>query len=266
MAATAKRATPFYVTEHGDPDGPPLVLIHGYMAHSMAFRRVTSLLSNHRLLLADLPGHGRDETFRQHRVAPTLEALRAWILQLQEDVLGDQPAVWLGHSLGGALAYELARQRPDAVRSLILVGPALRVPAQPIFSRVLDRLPARLATLGVGRVGLSLYQPLNWRGEPMTREEEAEYLEPMRSQARMDFMLRLGARMLDGARTPITPVTPPTLLLWGEHDHMLPLKDARWIGEQLNAPVEIIRRSGHSPMEDEPEQFAEVVQQFLKPH
>lgn len=263
MAAVDVSQTPFHVSEHGDADAPTIVLVHGYMAHAMAFRRVTERLArHHRLLLVDLPAHGHDTSFRQG-VAPTLEGLRSWILQVQDELLGEQPAVWLGHSLGGALAYEVARRRPERVRGLILVSPALRVPAQPIFSRVLDRLPAGLATLGANRVGLSLYQPLNWRGDRMSPREVDEYLAPMRSRERMDFILRLGARMLDGSEAALAPVAPRTLVLWGEHDHMLPAKDAWWIASKLTAEVAIVQGSGHSPMEDRPAEFIELVENFL---
>lgn len=254
----------YHWLETGDPGAPTMVLAHGYMAHSMAFRRVTDALAEHyRLVIVDLPAHGRDESYRHHGVEPTIDSLTDWLRDFRDDVLGGEPAHWVGHSLGANLAYRLAREAPDQVRSLALVSPGVRVPPQPLVARALDRLPARFATLGANRLGLSLYQPLNWRGAPMTRDEARAYLEPMRSADRMNFILRLGARILEGNHTPLDELALPSVVIWGEHDHILPLEDAWHVGERVGADVHIVPGSGHSPMEDAPAAFIEIMSRFL---
>lgn len=254
----------FHISERGAPDAPPLVLVHGYMAHGMAFRRIADdLAKSHRLLIVDLPAHGSDETFRRG-VDPTIEGLTDWLRRFRDVALGDEPAHWIGHSLGANLAYRIARDEPEQFDSLTLVSPGVRVPSQPLVARALDRFPARIATLGANRLGLSLYQPLNWRGEPMTRAEERAYLAPMRSKERMDFILRLGARMLEGNHTELQPIDTRTVVIWGEHDHILPIEDAWHVGDALNTDVHIIAGSGHSPMEDAPEEFVSIMRNFLR--
>lgn len=241
-----------------------MVLVHGYMAHGMAFRRVRARLGEHfRLLVVDLPGHGKDESYRNGRVQPTIESLTDWLREFRDEVVGEVPAHWVGHSLGANLAYRIACERPESMASLILVSPGVRVPAQRVVSKLLERLPGRVATLAANRVGVALYQPLNWRGEPMTRAEEEEYLAPMRSSSRMDFILRLGARIVDGRHTPLRRLDVPTVVIWGEHDHILPLEDAWWVGDKLHANVHIVPGSGHSPMEDAPDEFVDILRHFL---
>lgn len=250
--------------ESGDRDAQPLVLFHGFMAHSMAYRRVAAALSEHyRLLIPDLPAHGRDESYRHASVHPTIDSLAEWTRLFRREALGESPAHWVGHSLGASLVYSLALTEPDYVRSLTLVSPGLRIPGSRMGAFALDRLPASVATLGANRLGLSLYQPLNWRGEPMTPAECEEYLRPMRSRRRMQFILRLGARLLEGNHLDLHPLDLPTLILWGEHDHILPLEDAWWLSERLHADLHIVDGSGHSPMEDTPELFTQHLLDFL---
>ena len=76
-------------------------------------------------------------------------------------------------------------------------------------------------------------------------------------------MLQLGARIVDGKHTDVRAVDVPTLVIWGQHDHILPLEDAWWVGERLHANVHIIDDSGHSPMEDAPVEFVSVLEHFL---
>ncbi len=263
MSAVPKstfEASEFRWVESGNPAGPAMVLVHGYMAHSMAYRRVADALgAQHRLLIVDLPAHGRDESYRRADVQPTIESLARWMGQFRDVVLGDEPAHWLGHSLGANLAYRVASADPKHCLSLTMVSAGVRVPAQPLVARALKRLPAGLATLGANRLGLALYQPLNWRGTAMTRAEEEEYLAPLRSKRRMEFILQLGARIVDGRHTDIEPLDVPTLVIWGEHDHILPLEDAWWLGERLSADVHVIEGSGHAPMEDTPTEFVRII-------
>lgn len=259
------RGLRYHWVEAGDPHGTPLVLVHGFMAHSMAYRRVLDSLSERfRLIVPDLPAHGRDESFRHALVEPEINSLVRWLDGFHDVSLAREKAHWVGHSLGASLAYHLAHQFPERFETMTMVSPGLRIPPSPLTAFALDRLPASIATLGANRLGLSLYQPLNWRGESMTPAEAEDYLRPMRSRARMRFILRLGARLLDGGHPPLAALDVPTQVIWGHHDHILPLEDAYLVEERLDATLHILAESGHSPMEDTPEEFVKHLQEFLR--
>ena len=268
VAAAATESTDigeYHWIEEGPEDAPPMVLVHGFMAHSMAYRRVTHELAQHaRLYIVDLPGHGRDLSYQRPGVHPEFESLSRWLRGFRDDVLGDRRAHWVGHSIGADLVYNLAHQEPRSVRSLTLVSPALRIPAQPLTARALKRVPASLAALSATRFSFSLYQPLNWRGEPMTRDEQRRYLAPMRSPDRMKFMLELASEIVHGRHTTPRPLEVPTFVVWGEHDHILPVEDAYWVADRLGVDLHIVEGSGHSPMEDAPPEFARVVSEFIR--
>lgn len=101
--------------------GPDLVLIHGFGSDRLSWAgNVAALLPVARVHALDLPGHGESGpdvgsgtvTELASRVAETLTAQ------------GIARAHLLGHSLGGAIAMELAAAAPERVASLALIAPA----------------------------------------------------------------------------------------------------------------------------------------------
>lgn len=113
---------PIHVTRWGDA-GPRVLLIHGGAQGSEVggdkhFSRQAELAGRGLQLLApDRPGHGRSPDPGRPDDA---EADGAWVAEM----LGDGGHL-VGHSFGGCVALEAASRRPQAVRSLTLIEPAL---------------------------------------------------------------------------------------------------------------------------------------------
>lgn len=106
-----------YVTECGD--GPTVVLIHGLMATGEMFRWLAEpLAARYRLIVPDLPGHGRSATVRGPY---TVEAMAARVAAALER-RGIRDAHLMGYSHGGTVAQQLARDATHLVRSLALVA------------------------------------------------------------------------------------------------------------------------------------------------
>jgi lipase len=107
--------------EWGDASLPPLVCLHGVTSHGRHFAKLAERLSDRFHVVAlDLRGHG----------ASPWEP--PWNLEQHvADVLAAAPgerAVWLGHSFGGRVAYEVAAAAPERVERLVLLDPAIRIP------------------------------------------------------------------------------------------------------------------------------------------
>lgn len=101
---------------NGPADGPALALVHGWGCNRTDFDAVTGYLPGHlRVLAIDLAEHGESRSAREvwtmeefaHDVAAVLEA---------ESV---DSCVVVGHSLGGAVAVEVARLLPDVVSHVV---------------------------------------------------------------------------------------------------------------------------------------------------
>ena len=107
--------------EWGDAGAPTLVCLHGVTSHGRHFAELAERLADRFHVLAlDLRGHGASSweppwNLEQH-VADVLEAAP------------EERCVWLGHSFGGRVAYEVAAAAPERVDRLVLLDPAIRIP------------------------------------------------------------------------------------------------------------------------------------------
>jgi pimeloyl-ACP methyl ester carboxylesterase len=108
--------------DDGDPGGPPILLLHGITQSSATWAwLVPHLAADHRVVRLDLRGHGRSGRTPGAYALPGYTADAAAVC---EQVLA-QPAVLVGHSLGGGIAAGLAQTRPELVRGVVLEDPAI---------------------------------------------------------------------------------------------------------------------------------------------
>lgn len=126
----------------GDPDAPPLVLLHALGENAADWDEVAAALAGRRRVYAvDLRGHGASGRC----AAYSLELMRDDVLGFL-DALGIARADLVGHSMGGVVAYLLAMARPDRVVRLVLEDvppPWPREPAPlPVLSEPLPFDPA----------------------------------------------------------------------------------------------------------------------------
>lgn len=114
-----------HVHEWGDPNGEPVICLHGVMGDGGRFRRLAADRLGHRRVLApDLRGHGRSTWNPPWDIDTHLDDLRATL-----DTHGvTTPADVVGFSFGGRLAVEFAATDPSRVRRLVLLDPALKLP------------------------------------------------------------------------------------------------------------------------------------------
>ncbi len=105
--------------EWGDPGAPRVVCLHGVTSHGRHFEKLAAKLGDRHVLAPDLLGHGSspyeppwDLERHMNEIVATVEAA---------------PAVLVGHSFGGRLAFELAARAPKLVPRLVLLDPAIYV-------------------------------------------------------------------------------------------------------------------------------------------
>lgn len=114
---------------YGPADGPEILAIHGMTGHGA---RWANLAGNHlpdvRLLAPDLIGHGHSPWAPPWDIAAQVDGLASL---LKANARG--PVLVIGHSYGGALAIHLALTHPDLVRGLVLLDPAIELPAEDLL-------------------------------------------------------------------------------------------------------------------------------------
>jgi pimeloyl-ACP methyl ester carboxylesterase len=103
------------------PGAEPALYIHGLGGSSTNWTDLADLLS-HRLdgQAIDLPGFGHSDPARGYSVAAFADRVARWI-----EESGRGPVHLFGNSLGGAIVTRVAATRPELVRSLVLISPAL---------------------------------------------------------------------------------------------------------------------------------------------
>jgi lipase len=109
-----------HVHEWGPPDAPRVVCLHGVTSHGRHFARLAEALPELRVVAPDLLGHGSSPYEPPWRIDNHLNAI--------VETVGLEPAMLVGHSFGGRLAFELAARYPEVASRLVLLDPALLVP------------------------------------------------------------------------------------------------------------------------------------------
>ncbi|WP_218578805.1 alpha/beta fold hydrolase [Phytohabitans houttuyneae] len=117
----------------GSPESEPIILLHGGATDSSTWGGTAAILSKTwRVYAPDLRGHGKSEWPGEY----SLELMRDDVLALMDE-LGLARASFVGHSMGGAVAYLITLDRPERVSRLVLeeapppVPLGLPVPARP---------------------------------------------------------------------------------------------------------------------------------------
>lgn len=117
---TASEPVALHVVASGDPDGVPVVVLHGVGNSRRTFGFLPAAVAGRaRLLRVDLRGHGASPRTPGRY---TLDDYVGDVVALLEET---GSAILVGHSLGGVVAWTVARRRPELVRAALLEDPPL---------------------------------------------------------------------------------------------------------------------------------------------
>jgi pimeloyl-ACP methyl ester carboxylesterase len=243
-------------------EGPPLVLLHGFLCDSRCWRRQLADLSDcFRVVAWDAPGAGSSSD------PPDPFTITDWAQCLAGflDLVGIERAHVLGLSWGGILAQEFYRVYPDRVLALILSG---------TYPGWKGSLPESACKKRLERCFLeSLLPPeevvARWVPEFFTEGASHDLKEEM-SAVVSDFH-PLGFRLMakSSADTDTTDLLPnigvPTLVLWGDDDRRSPMDIAKQLRDAIpNAELAIIAKAGHLSNMEQPEEFNAQVRRFCR--
>ena len=255
--------------EAGDPEGPLMILIHGFAASNLVWSKVflEFAAAGYRVIAPDLPGYGYSGKPRHldYTIASQAEMIVSFLERLEID-----RAVFLGSSYGAAVAATIALDHPALVEKLIMVGAVnnnkptryllMRLFGSPIIGDILSPLlvgSRRLLRLRMKRV----YDRHSWVLDE--RRVDARHL-PLRTRGAHRAIIRT-VRRWDAERVSRDAhlLRQPTLLLWGDTDREVPLADGGRLHEAIaGSRLIVFRECGHLPHEEYPQAFVNVVLEF----
>jgi pimeloyl-ACP methyl ester carboxylesterase len=263
---------PVNVIELGE--GPPIVFVHGLSGSWQNWlEQLPAFGAEHRVVALDLPGFGYSpmpsEKITISGYARTLDATL--------DALGIDAAALVGNSMGGFVATELAIAFPQRVERLVLAAPAgISSYAHPSATRALPaiRRLRPLLALQTGWLAAHADAMTRWpRLREVTLNGVARHpaqlppelaAEQLRGAGKPGFVDALEACLNYDFRDRLPEIVCPTLIVWGDRDRVISVRDADIFMELIpNSRKAILKDTGHVPMLERPARFNEMLEGFL---
>jgi len=215
-----------------------------------------ALISNRTVIAIDLPGHGSSsKDVGDGSLVFMAETLRQFMNELDL-----QEADWVGHSMGGAIALQMAKSHPEMVRSLTLIGSAG-------LGKEINGDYLRGFTQSQSRRELKPFvQQLFKDSSLVTRQLIDDLLKFKRIdgvqvclQTITDFFID-GDKQVEILHNVLESKDIPALVIWGKDDRILPVDHAGSLPNQVE--VKIIEDGGHMVQMENASEVNRIINKF----
>jgi pimeloyl-ACP methyl ester carboxylesterase len=270
-------------TPSDKPDAPPMLCVHGLGGSAHNWTDFAGVLRNQFAIEAiDLPGHGRSGPAYRNNYSLDMHA--GTVVRYLEQS-GRGPVHLVANSMGGAVSVLVASRRPDLVRTLTLISPAVpdnRVRAFPLRN---DARAALVVVPGIGEGILRLYTKRYTPAQRVKGTIKACFADPKRyprqrlnesiaeHTARMSFpwagsALARSTRGLAAAQflrarvgwATLRTINVPTLVVWGDTDRLVAPDLAPYVAAAIpDSRLLVMIDVGHTAMMEMPEETARAV-------
>jgi 3-oxoadipate enol-lactonase len=250
---------------------PAFVLCHGYTgsSHDWALQ-VDELARRRRVVTYDHRGHGYSTKVGNlggYTIAQLADDLAAFL-----DAVGGGPVDLLGHSMGGRVVMTMVLERPDLVRSLILMDTSawsFQPPDEEIRNLVrqfIDSfdpaagMPSNFSLEGPEDTLIRATVPAAWVAE------KATITAGMDAYALKGLGLELWADAEEGQgslRSRLASISCPVTVIVGEHDHPLVDQAPALAAEVADGRLVVIDGAYHSPQLTHPDEWRAAVEAHL---
>jgi pimeloyl-ACP methyl ester carboxylesterase len=260
-----------YVDVGEGEDGlEPIVFVHGLGGQWQNFlENIPRAALERRVIALDLPGFGCTPEPRDKITIPgyarCVDALCERLSLGRVDIVGN--------SMGGYIAAEVAIQFPERIDQLILVSAAgitsSDIARRPILT--VGRIATAMVSYGAARHREIASRP---KSRHMALALVARYPSLLRADLAYEgFFKGAGKPGFDDAlracleydfRDRLPEIRQPTLIVWGEKDSIIPVKDAHEFERLISDSRKVVMRdTGHIPMAERPGTFNDVMMEFL---
>ncbi len=248
--ATVQAAQSYYLERRASTEpNPSLILVHGAGGTHQHWLHQVRDLSSASVYALDLPGHGRSAGAGRDSIGAYADWCVAWL-----DELGLERAVWVGHSMGGAIALDLALRWPDRVAGLGLVATGARLRVAPaILAGIGQDFPATVELICRFAFGPHTDPDLVELGQRQMGQTPADVLHG-------DFSACDRFDVCDH----LAEIQAPAVVLCGTEDRLTPPKYAAYLRDHLpNAELTLEDGAGHMLMLERPQAVSEGLCRLL---
>jgi len=252
----------FFVREDGPTDGPPLVLLHGWLydGHATWHRVLPRLAATHRVYSIDLRNHGKTDRIRDRfEIAEAADDV-ARVL----DVLGLGAVPVVGYSMGGMTAQELVLRHPGRVSRLVLAATAAHPVPYPRWLTV----PVFVVGRTLGRIDRTLLPRIAHRyllATDVIPPEHSAWLWQILLDRDTDLYYEAGFAILRfDARDRVGSIVVPTLCIIPTDDQLIPARQQYDTASRINgAVVTEIVGARHEAVLSHPDDVAKAIAGFV---
>ncbi|MEZ4862993.1 MAG: alpha/beta hydrolase [Caldilineaceae bacterium] len=228
---------------------PPVLFIHGAGGTCLQWPPQARRLPQVDVYAVDLPGHARSP-------APgraTIAAYSDLLLKLT-DQLALPPFVAVGHSMGGAIALEMALCAPARLAGLVLVGTGASLRVNPaLLVGIRDEFDATTAQL------------VEWMyAAKLTAKAHERALTQLRATPPAVLYDDFAACAAFDRRDKVATIKAPTLIICGAADKMTPVKWSESLHQAIDhSHLHIVEGAGHMVMVEKPKVVTDLLANFV---
>jgi pimeloyl-ACP methyl ester carboxylesterase len=236
--------------------GQPLLVLHAAGGAGLWLPYHELLAQRYRVIAPDSPSFGRSA---ESEVVDGVDDLAFLYADLLEQLELDDLIV-VGSSFGGWVAAELAvLASSEFISKLVLIDPiGLRIPDAPIGDLFAMNPAQKMAALFHDPAVAAAMFP----AQPDVEVIMAFYRDEMAFARYAWSPFCCNPKLVRRLHR----ISAPTLVLWGEHDRLVPRQHGERYAERIpNARLEIIAGSGHAVMMEKPKEAIDAIERFLRP-
>ncbi len=258
------------IGEQGDNDACPLVFVHGLGGQWQNWlENIAPFAADRRVVAPDLPGFGASAMPDENITIGYYAGVVAELIDRLE--LG--PCIVVGNSMGGYVSAELAIERSELVERLMLVSAAgvsqMDVHKRPVTA--VAKVIALTTTMVVARLRATARRPhlrhftLGFVARhPSRLKADLAFEGFMSGTGRPGFEPALRANLEFDFRDRLPDIGCPVLIVWGEKDMIIPVRDADTFLELISGSRKILMEdTGHVSMAERPVMFNGHLRDFL---
>lgn len=249
------------ITIHGS--GTPILMVHGFALDQRMWRyQIEEFSKNHLVLAVDVPGCGKSPALEK----PSMADLAAEIFEAAQPHMKNQPAIYMGLSMGGYIGWEMMSRFPTAFRAAVMCDTraaadmpttaegrrqmAKKVLEDGVESVLAPMIPRLLCdeTLAEQPETVSLMQAMMLASTPQTIHDHQ-----LAMSQRTDFTSSLSSFAL------------PVLLICGTDDILTPPKEMKRLADGLPSSSYVeIEKAGHMAPLEQPARVNEHIHRFVQ--